>query len=178
MRLFSIRPKHVPGTRTVTGLYYVVILLSFLMTSVVALLSFVLPGMQNTNVQHITKVILPLAYIGIGGISLVYIYISSLYQHFISVYQHEQMSHKMIQDYYRILLEKENDTRAYRHDIGNHLICLQEMLRNGRVENAVEYLQTMQKAVQDIKERVSITGNALFDAITNYYQNYLLNLYF
>lgn len=161
--------KKTPEMRTITFLYYAVIILAFLMLSIVAILKIILPEIHIEIDYFLTKTSLIFSYIAIGGVAVVYVYISSLYLHFVEVYRQEQMTNTMVRDYYKLLLEKENDTKAFRHDMHNHLISLRNMIENEQKDKATEYLETMQQSVLDIQERVYVTGNTLIDAITNYF---------
>ena len=50
-------------------------------------------------------------------------------------------------NYYKQLLKKESETRKYRHDMVNHLVYLQEVLKNDQAENARKYVCTLEKLV-------------------------------
>lgn len=79
----------------------------------------------------------------------------------------EEYSSKQI-DYYKALLAQEEDTRKFRHDIKNHILCIQELLDLGKSEDAKEYIGGI---YQDLSKLTSIydTGNDIVNAIVNYY---------
>lgn len=66
--------------------------------------------------------------------------------------------------YYKLMLEKEEETKAFRHDIMNHLYCMQLLLDEKEYTQLNEYMSeligTVQKISYDIK-----TGNDLLNAI-------------
>lgn len=68
--------------------------------------------------------------------------------------------------YYRALLEKENETRRFRHDIANHLLCLDVLLKEREYTEAEEYLEALKGNLQDLNSGVQ-TGNRLVNAILN-----------
>jgi len=70
---------------------------------------------------------------------------------------------------YKALLEKENETRAFRHDISNHLICLSSLAERGELSALVSYIDDMKMEIKRIKGKKYSTGNEILDIITNYY---------
>ncbi len=79
----------------------------------------------------------------------------------------EMFNEKQV-EYYKALLSQEEDTRKFRHDIKNHIICIQDLLDTEKVEEAKEY---MRELYEDIDGIVSIydTGSDIINAILNYY---------
>jgi sensor histidine kinase YesM len=79
----------------------------------------------------------------------------------------EEYSGKQI-EYYKALLAQEEDTRKFRHDIKNHILCIQELLDMGKPNEAKEYIQEI---YQDLSKIACIydTGNDIVNAIINYY---------
>ena len=57
----------------------------------------------------------------------------------------------------------------FRHDFSNHLICLEELARNGESERVKDYIQEMQQRLKQIRESVYDVHNAEMNAILNYY---------
>lgn len=68
--------------------------------------------------------------------------------------------------YYRMLLEKENDTRKFRHDITNHLLCLDVLIKERDYTEADKYLEMLKGDLQELGVKVQ-TGNRLVNAILN-----------
>jgi hypothetical protein len=62
-------------------------------------------------------------------------------------------------------LEKEEDTRRYRHDENGHLVCLQHLLECQKYAEAKEYLATMQGQVRTMQNKSYQVGNEVFDAV-------------
>lgn len=80
-----------------------------------------------------------------------------------------KLNQKMIADkekYYHMLLEKETETRKFRHDIRNHIVCLRTMLGEGKYSEANAYLGNMADVTETLKPRYQ-TGNILLNAIVN-----------
>ncbi|MGF7144385.1 sensor histidine kinase regulating citrate/malate metabolism [Anaerotaenia torta] len=76
--------------------------------------------------------------------------------------RHLQKSH------YEIMLAKEEETRSFRHDISNHIMCLGEITKTGNLTEATRYIEQMQTALSEIQKKSYITGNEILDAILSY----------
>ena len=72
-------------------------------------------------------------------------------------------------EYYLTLLEKEEETRRYRHDMNNHLMCLSALLDKNDTEEIREYLSDLQDEFKTVNDTVYQTGNTILTAITAHY---------
>ncbi|MCM1162451.1 MAG: GHKL domain-containing protein [Roseburia sp.] len=66
--------------------------------------------------------------------------------------------------YYKELLQKDNETKQFRHDMLNHLACLIGYLEDGENERAMEYVQEMTGVARNFSKRV-LTGNDTIDIV-------------
>ena len=66
--------------------------------------------------------------------------------------------------YYKELLQKDNETKQFRHDMLNHLACLIGYLEDGENERAMEYVQEMAGTVRNFTKRI-LTGNDTIDIV-------------
>lgn len=71
-------------------------------------------------------------------------------------------------NYYETLLEKEKDTRKFRHDINNHLLCLQVLANKTQDSCVIEYIDDMQQKLLKIQKRNYVTGNDIIDTFLNH----------
>lgn len=69
-------------------------------------------------------------------------------------------------DYYNMLLEKENKTRAFRHDIKNHIYCMHILWEKRDYEELGRYLSRLNETLPELSANLS-TGNELVTAIVN-----------
>lgn len=69
-------------------------------------------------------------------------------------------------EYYTMLLGKENETRAFRHDIKNHLYCMYNLYKDKKYEELEKYFVAMNDRVEELSPRIQ-TGNSLVNAIVN-----------
>lgn len=72
----------------------------------------------------------------------------------------------MQQQYFVLLSEKNKDTRRFRHDIKNHLLCMQSLFYEDRIEEVKKYLNDLAGGFQEIVPKIN-TGNNVVDAIIN-----------
>ena len=71
--------------------------------------------------------------------------------------------------YYEALLDQEKETRAYRHDMANHIMCLNALAQKGNLETLRSYLDDMQGELQKIQLKKFNTGNEIMDIMSNFY---------
>lgn len=72
-------------------------------------------------------------------------------------------------DYFELLLEKEEETRRFRHDSFNHFICLLEHIKNQRYQTAETYLEDLLEKMEEIRGMQYETGNEVVNVLLNYY---------
>lgn len=68
--------------------------------------------------------------------------------------------------HYKSQAEDWKQTARVRHDMKNHLLCLDGLLREGKTDQALCYMETLTQAVERLGEYVR-TGNDFADAIIN-----------
>lgn len=66
--------------------------------------------------------------------------------------------------YYKELLQKDRETKQFRHDMLNHLACLIGYLKDGENERAMEYVQEMTGTARNFSKRI-LTGNDTIDIV-------------
>lgn len=66
--------------------------------------------------------------------------------------------------YYEMLSKKDEETRRFRHDIKNHILCLQKLYNENRIEELGNYLSSLEQAVSTLSS-ITLTGNPIIDAI-------------
>lgn len=66
--------------------------------------------------------------------------------------------------YYESLLEKEKETKRFRHDIGAHLNCVLGLLQEGKTEGAREYLKGIGEMAGGPQKEID-TGNSILNFV-------------
>lgn len=69
------------------------------------------------------------------------------------------------QQYYELLLKKEEDTRRYRHDMLNHMICINDLLDQGNIDEVKEYLSNITSDLSSVRKDLYHSGNRIADVI-------------
>lgn len=78
---------------------------------------------------------------------------------------HEKLMESQ-EKYYVDMLEKIDDTRRFRHDIREHLYCMQVLLSDKKIHELEEYFDKINGAFQEIDMGIK-TGSRIVDVIIN-----------
>ncbi len=70
-------------------------------------------------------------------------------------------------EYYKNSELMDIELRKFRHDIKNHFICLEQLLKDGNIEELNAYFQDLEKSFSS-QEKLYFSGNHIVDAILNY----------
>ena len=70
-------------------------------------------------------------------------------------------------------MEKETETKRYRHDFTNHLICLGEIAKEGNTNGVTSYISNLQETAIEIQSKTFFTGCNILDIFINYYAHLL-----
>lgn len=114
-------------------------------------------------------ILVAITYVSIGVLGLFVVHIRKVNIKMEEMLQNEVALKEMQKSYYESLLEKEEDTRKYRHDMSNHLVCLKHFVEQNKTEELSNYLEEMQEQLLQIQKKCYVTGNQVLDAITNHY---------
>ncbi|MBR1744140.1 MAG: GHKL domain-containing protein [Lachnospiraceae bacterium] len=71
--------------------------------------------------------------------------------------------------YFHTLLEKENETRKFRHDMIGHMLCLEDMAEKGNVGEIRKYLAENLHVLNQISKKEYSIGNETIDVLLNHY---------
>ena len=69
-------------------------------------------------------------------------------------------------EYYEHLLDLESETRRFRHDINNHILCINALLSDNKYDAAKDYVQEIGESISSMRNKLA-TGNSLVNAIVN-----------
>lgn len=70
--------------------------------------------------------------------------------------------------YYEYLVQREEDTRKFRHDIRNHISMLNMLFQENKIDECKDYLQDLTAHYENIHSAISV-NNCIADAILNKY---------
>lgn len=154
-------------------LYYWIIIMVISMNITVAGLNFAKDYVNNSKFAIVATWLCVITYISVGILSMFVFYIKRINEHMEQMLQQETLAKNMQRYYYEQLLEKEEDTRRYRHDMINHLMCINGLAKEHKNQELVEYIQHIQQQMNQIQKKTYAVGNQILDIITNYYLNML-----
>lgn len=157
-------------------IYYLVLFMAITMVLTIASLYYAERYVANERFTIIVIALCALAFVGIGILGMFVIYIRNTNIKIEEMLENEKQQKIMQKQYYEALLEKEEDTRRYRHDMANHMLCLNGLAQQDNMEELKAYLQKMQEQTQVIQRKHYTTGNQVLDVITNYYVDSLENV--
>ena len=151
----------------------IVMIMVFLLLLVITGLVYAEEYTLRDNLKFIIDFICFLAFIGMIILLLFIIYIKKVNEDMYNLVITERSLKDMQERYYKELLNREEETRRYRHDMQNHLLCLSQYMKNESYSEAMEYIVKLQEPLTTIQKRCYITGNDLLDIFLN---NYFLPL--
>lgn len=75
----------------------------------------------------------------------------------------------MQKDYFHALLEKEEDTRRYRHDMNNHILCISQIAEKEQAWQTLDYVRNLQQELFLTSKKVYNTGIEILDILLGHY---------
>lgn len=124
---------------------------------------------DNDKFQMSVIILCSLSYVGVGLLGVFSIYLERTNKRIENLVENEIRLKDMQKRYYDTLLEREEDTRRYRHDMENHLICLDRLAREGDIASLQRYTRQMRQQMEEIQKRRYVTGNDILDILTSHY---------
>ena len=127
---------------------------------------------DSHSIQIFAKIITILVTLSILGLMSIIYYVQDTNKRLKESITTEHLLQESQQNYYETLLEKEEETRRFRHDILNHFMCIQALAEK-EPEHVADYVQDLQEKMIQIQKKCYQTGNTIVDIITNQYINQL-----
>lgn len=109
------------------------------------------------------------AYFAICVLVVFFIYIKNVNEKLEQTAETERRLKEIQENYYEAMLKREEETRKYRHDLKNHLICLDGLAREEHAEKTAVYVGSMLKQAAFVQQKFYDTGNKILDSLVNYY---------
>lgn len=119
--------------------------------------------------QTAGKLFLTFAALGCLTASIMLLYTFRQRQHFQKQADIENEYNKQQQEYFHMLLEKEQETKKFRHDITNHMLCIQNMAKEKKIEEIQQYLEDILHVLNQISKKDYSVGNETIDVLLNHY---------
>lgn len=151
------------------GMLPMVAVMAVSMLFTISGLGYAKDHIDNEKFHIIVNWVSIVSLLGIGMLGIFAIYIGNVNQKMEEMVRRELELQDMQKRYYEALLEKEEDTRKYRHDMNNHLLCLNALVDDEDIPMLKEYLMEMKGQMELIQKRGYVIGNKILDVILNYY---------
>jgi hypothetical protein len=145
----------------------VVIVNGVVLSLTVAELNVVKEKFTRTGFQAFADITTTIAYVSLSLLCCLVLYFRDQDEHKSGLLEIEKELMDAQTDYYQLLLQKEEDTRKFRHDIKNHLLCLNNLAGKGDLDGLKKYLGEMYGQIEQISSLTYTTGNELVDIILN-----------
>ncbi len=117
------------------------------------------------NAEHTNYVTLGLAIIGISYINITMFHFFESYENKIKL-QYLERLRQQEQENYSLLALTHKQMREFKHDIQNQFSVLHDLMKSGKTEKALKYLDTLDTYVR-YSNSLCHTGNNAIDSIVN-----------
>ena len=89
------------------------------------------------------------------------------------MWQEEKQLKKLQEIYYEALLEQDLEMRKFRHDVKNHMICIEEMAEECGSVDIKKYINNLNEEISVITNKVADFGDRTLNVMVNYYLNHV-----
>ncbi len=148
---------------------YVASALLLVQTLIVEWLHSMRKYVENTPKYQRVNLVSTIGYVTIALMMWIVIYLDRVSDSLNDVYEIEKRMGKMKENHYRMLLQKEEETRSYRHDMMNHFICLRQLNEANNPEAVKNYLDQLIGGLKTIQGKNIVVGNLTAEVLLNYY---------
>lgn len=150
-------------------IYILIIFIVFGIVFTVGALENAQEAINNTRFDYFVLVIGCISYLSITILASFIIYIKKTNETLAQSIEQEREMKIIQKQHYELLLEKEEDTRRYRHDVNHHFVYLEKLARDNKTEQMIHYIADMRKSLSFINSKSYLTGNDIIDAILDHY---------
>jgi sensor histidine kinase YesM len=147
-------------------LYWLVLLITPALSILIMYTVFSFSSISETPVQKILSYVTDISLLLINFI--IYYLFNKLIEDF-NIKTHYKLLKQQIDfqvNHYKDLEMSNSEIRSLRHDIKNHLQCLNELIRTEKKQEAQKYIQSVAD-ILTVNNRLITTGNSVLDSILN-----------
>jgi len=157
---FFVLPRRIG--RLFVGLILVLMLM-------ISYFTFVLEEIPNIKMVQFGSVLIFLGGFSICGMIIAVIYYFNGTEKYRLQNDMSEKYNEQQREYFTRLLEKEQDTRRFRHDIINHLIVMQDIANKEKSKQLDEYIGGLLQDISREQHKQYDVGNEVVNTILNYY---------
>lgn len=151
----------------------ILIMVSIEIMMVIVYLNFILKRIDMPQAKIIGSSLCVFALISIGVLFAIVYYVKYMNEKLEFMMEMKKKHYQLEVQYFEDLLEREKNTKKFRHDIVNHLAFIDNMLCKQEYNEAQNYLKSMFEYVEKIRNSNYETGNKMINIIINYYVSQL-----
>lgn len=148
---------------------FCIICMAIAMLITISLLNFTKLYIHFYKYQIFVNVICIISFIGVGVLCSFFVYLNYQYKKNNVLLNKVKILNDLQKSYYCKLLKKEENTKKFRHDISNHLICLNMLTIQNNNKAILDYLNHLQSNLNKVNMSKYNSGNSIIDAINSYY---------
>lgn len=150
-------------------LYIILLFMELVLLMSVTLVQFAVKYVPNKTFETFFDVVAILGFISMGVVIALVTYIVKINGKISNSLKNEKTLREMQKIYYNTLLDKEEETKKFRHDISSHLVCILELAEKNGDDYVVDYIKKLESRLDNIVKKVYYTGNNIADILINYY---------
>ncbi len=162
----KINKEHLILPKRVWHLLVGVLLLIMLMMTY---FSFVISEIPDLTMIRVGSIVILLGGLSISGMIMAVIYYFNGTEKYRLQNEMAEKYNEQQREYFVKLLEKEQDTRRFRHDIINHLIVMQDIANKENSEQLGRYIGSLLQDISGVQHKQYDVGNEVVNTILNYY---------
>ncbi len=154
-------------------LIVLVILMSMVLLFTTEGLDLARDNSDSTLFRNIAGICIGLSYGSVGLLGIFMIYIHKTNEKINGLLETEKKLSVLQKRHYESLLEKEEETKKYRHDMMNHIVYMNGLAKKNETGRVYEYINELMIELETIQKKKIDTGNDVIDILTNHYIEYL-----
>lgn len=121
--------------------------------------------MELINLNYIMLI----SFIALFLLAILMCYIQKLYELLEQVADTERNLKQIQTTYYQSLLDKEEETRKYRHDMYNHLLAIGELAKTENAQQTADYINRLGVKWKEVSGNQKETGNMILNILLHHY---------
>lgn len=166
---YQLLKLHVKITQNITRIwiYCAMVIMGISMPFTIGALSYAASYVDNSKFYLFTNVSSILSFSSLVFLVLFIFYMNDVNKKMQKNIETERLLMETQKNYYEAMLKKEETTRRFRHDVINHLLCLQGLAEKDEKQMVIEYIEQLQKHVVSIQQTCYTVGNEIIDATLN-----------
>lgn len=165
-RLMKLHIKVTQGILKV-WIYCAMVIMGISIPLTIGGLSYAVGYVNNSKFYKFTNVTSMFSFSSLVFLVLFIFYMNDINKKMKKNLEVERLLTETQKNYYEAMLKKEEATRRFRHDVINHLICLQGLAEKEDKRMVVDYIEQLQKQVVSIQQTCYTVGNEVIDATLN-----------